>query len=150
MKLNFLNDEDLYKIANEVMKKNPQATLWDMFVYILTCQCSVDPSILWILSDLPIIELVAKGYNLQYISDFLMVNKATVEKICETWNLFLFEHTLDFDPVEVYAEDMTFEDLQRKLRPVLAIMPNAKTLQESLSNAQKYHNIRKFLDEQEL
>lgn len=145
----FLEGYDLSELAEKVYRDNPKATLWDVLVKLLTLKSGVEPIVIWILSDWPIIELVAKGYDRQYIADFLEISPKTIGAVCRTWGLVPFAEILDFDPTSVYVEDMTVDDLQKKLEPVLAIMPPLEILEDCIINVQKYLKIKQFLNDWE-
>ena len=145
----FLDGYDLDELAEKVYRDNPKATLWDVLVRLLALRSGVEPVVIWILSDWPIIELVAKGYGRQYIADFLEISPKVVGATCRIWGLVPFTDTLDFDPLDVYVEGMTIGDLQKKLEPVLATMPPLEILEEGIINVCKYLQIKQFLNERE-
>lgn len=109
----------------------------------------MEPYKLWILSDLPVIEKLAEGYDIDYISDYLDVPIQEVEATCKTWGLFLLRETLDFSPRLVYNRGMEFETFRAKLEPVQVMLPERRVLKGVYENVRKYYDIIEFLDEEE-
>jgi len=144
-----LNSESLNKIADEVYKNNKKATLWDVLVMVLAKQGNVEPFIIWILSDLSVIELVARGHSMNYIANFLEMPSKEVASTCKTWGMRGFKQTLDFDPVMVYNEGMTVDEFRAKLSPTVAIMPSDEILEDAIINVEKHRSINKLLKEWE-
>lgn len=144
-----LNSESLNKIAEEVYKHNKKATLWDVLVMVLSKQGNVEPFIIWILSDLSVVELVARGHSVNYIANFLEMPSKEVIATCNTWGMVGFKQTLDFDPVVVYNEGMTVIGFKAKLSPIVAIMPSDEMLEDAIINVEKYRSINKLLKEWE-
>lgn len=144
-----LNSESLNKIADEVYQNNKKATLWDVLVMVLAKQGNVEPFIIWILSDLPVIELIAKGHSVNYVANFLEMPSREVTSTCRTWGMRGSKQTLDFDPVMVYNEDMTVDEFRAKLSPTLAVMPSDEILEDAIINVEKYRSISKLLKEWE-
>ena len=141
-----LNNESLNKIAEEVYQRNKKATLWDIFVAILAKKGNVEPFVIWILSDLPVMGLVARGHSVNYIANFLEMPSREVASTCKVWGMAGFKQTLDFDPTMVYNERMTVAEFKTKLSPILAIMPSDETLEDAIINVEKYRSICKLLD----
>jgi len=143
------NDADINRIANKVYARDRYATVWDVFVAMLSEKGNIEPFIIWILSDFPTIELVAKGYSIDYIANFLEMPIKEVEATCKTWGIRGFKVTLDFDPTSVYNKDMTIAEFKSKLEPVLAIVPSEETLEDIVLNVEKYWSVVELLEEWE-
>lgn len=146
---NFLDTTNVEDIAGEVYKKNPDATLWDIIVAILSDKGNVQPYIIWMLSDFPVIELVARGMSVSYIQDLLQMERKDIIGTCKTWGITPQKETLDFDPIRVYTAGMGEAGLRAKLNSVLAIMPTDEVLKCSIINVEKYLAIKDLLDKWE-
>jgi hypothetical protein len=144
-----LNNKSLSKIAEEIYQKNKKATLWDVLVIVLSKHGNVEPFIIWILSDLPVMELTAKGHSVNYIASFLEMPSREVVSTCKTWGMRCFKQTLDFDPTLVYNDGMTVEAFAAKLEPVISVMPSNEILEDAIINVEKYRSIIKLLKEWE-
>ncbi len=144
-----LSSKSLNKIADEVYRHNKKATLWDVLVRVLAKQGNVEPFIIWILSDLPVIELVAKGHSVNYVANFLEMPSREVTATCKTWGMSGSKQTLDFDPVMMYNEGMTVDEFRAKLSPTMAVMPSDEILEDAIINVEKYRSISKLLKEWE-
>jgi hypothetical protein len=142
-----LNDEELNLVAEKVYAKNKKATLWDVLVQVLAEKGNVEPFVIWILSDLPVLEAVAKGHSLDYIASFLDMPHREVIATCNVWGVQCFRQTLDFDPTLVYNVDMTMEEFQVKLDPILPSMPATEVLEDAIINVEKYRSVKELLEE---
>lgn len=142
-----LNDDDLNLVAEKVYTKNKKATLWDVLVEVLAEKGNMEPFVIWILSDLPVLEAVAKGHSLSYIASFLEMPQREVIATCNVWGIQCFRHTLDFDPTLVYNDGMTMEEFQVKLDPILPSMPATEVLEDAIINVEKYRRVRELLEE---
>ncbi len=144
---NFLGDINLDELVEEIYHRNPKATLWDVVVAVLSKKGNIEPYVIWILSDLPVIEMTAKGYPVDYISDFLQMNRKEVLTTCDTWGIIASAETLDFDPSQVYKSGMTVQELEDKLKPILPRLPSQETLENVILNMEKYLSVQELLDE---
>ena len=146
---NFLDTTNLEDIAGKVIKENPNATLWDIIVALLSHKSNVQSYIIWMLSDFPVIELVARGMNVGYIQDFLQMERKDILGTCKTWGLTPQKETLDFDPIQVYTVGMGEAGLRAKLDPILVPMPTEEVLKSVIINIEKYLAIKDLLDKWE-
>lgn len=146
---NFLDTTNLEDITDKIYKENPDATLWDIIVAILSLKGNVQSYLIWMLSDLPVVELVARGMNVGYIQDFLQMERKDILGTCKTWGLVPQKETLDFDPIQVYTVGMGEAGLRAKLDPVLVPMPTDEALKSAIINVEKYLAIRDLLDKWE-
>lgn len=142
----FLNSKSLNKIAEEIYKNNKKATLWDVLVAVLSKKGNIEPFVIWILSDLPVMGLVARGHSINYIANFLEIPSKEVISTCKVWGMIGFKQTLDFDPMMMYNEGMTVDEFRVRLSPILTTMPSDETLEDSIINVEKYRSICKLLD----
>lgn len=99
-----INNNELLKIADVLYDKNKNATLWDVIVMYLSNKGNIEPCILWILSDLQVLELIARGYSVQDISEELSMSKSSIKSISEVWGMSVPEYTLSYDPLSYYSE----------------------------------------------
>ena len=144
---NFLGDFNLDDLVEYIYHINPNATLWYVVVALLSKKGNIEPYVIWILSDLPVIEMTAKGYPVDYISDFLQMNRKEVLTTCDTWGIIASVETLDFDPSQVYKSGMTVQELEDKLKPILPRLPSQETLENVILNMEKYLSVQELLDE---
>lgn len=147
MENNFLGDINVDELVESIYQKNPKATLWDVIVAVLAEKGNIEPYVIWILSDLPVIEMTAKGYPVDYIAEFLEVHRKEVLTTCNTWGIIPNTDTLDFDPTQVYRSGMTVQELEGKLRPVLSKPLSQEALENIILNMEKYLSVKELLDE---
>lgn len=140
-------DDSINLIAEGVYKNNKKATLWDVLVQVLAQKGNVEPFVIWILSDLPVLEAVAKGHSVDYISSFLDMPHREIIATCNVWGIRCFRHTLDFDPTLVYTDGMTMGEFMTKLDPILPSMPAQEILEDAIINVEKYRRVTELLEE---
>lgn len=143
----FLDDIDISEIADKVTSRNKKATLWDLLVEIFAKKGKVESFVIWILSDLPVIELTAKGHGVQYIADFLEMPLKEVLTTCKVWGIIPNKETLDFDPYETYVRGMSPDDFRERLKPFLSVLPPYEIFEDLIINVEKYIRIKELLDE---
>lgn len=140
---------NLDELASKIFQNNSKATLWDVFVELLSTSANIDPYRIWIMSDYPILELIATGMDIGYIADFLEIPKQEVIATCKIWGLTIPNETLDFNPLLVYNEGMTVDEVYEKIEPVLHTPLDKRTLDGIMVSVDKFREVRKMLDEWE-
>lgn len=147
MAKDFLGELNLDDLVEEVYRSNPKYTLWDVIVAVLSKRGNIEPYVIWILSDLPVIEMTATGLSLSYISEFLEMHEKEVASTCKTWGIIPNKETLDFDPIKVYNVGMGVAEMKAKLSPVVARLPLEETLENVIINVDKYLRVKELLEE---
>ncbi len=145
---NFLGEVNLDELVEEIYRNNPKATLWDVIVSVLAKKGNIEPYVIWMLSDFPVIEMTAMGLSLSYISEFLEVHEKEIASTCKTWGIIPNKETLDFDPIKVYNEGMGVGEMQAKLDLVLPNLPSVEALENAIINVDKYLRVKELLEEQ--
>jgi hypothetical protein len=143
----FLGEINLDDLVEEVYRTNPKATLWDVIVAVLAKRGNIEPYIIWILSDLPVIEMTAMGMSISYISEFLEMHEKEMVNTCKTWGIIPNKDTLDFDPIKVYNEGMGVAEMKAKLAPVVTYLPSDEALENVIINVDKYLRVKELLEE---
>jgi hypothetical protein len=147
--MNELESIDLKGIANKVYSENPKATIWNILVELLSRGEDREKYRIWILSELPIIESVARGYSGRLIQEIYNLSLRSFEKLCNYWKLEPVEEVLDFDPLEVYTEEMTPFDLEMKVSPFVIETPSIEEIEKCINNIKIYKEIIEYLNELE-
>lgn len=145
----FLTKANITDMAEKIYKADKNSTLWDLVAHAIAESANIKPYIIWILSDFPVIEAIARGYGLDYVRDSLDIKRQDIVSTCRVWGLFYWTETLDFDPLLSYNSGMTVEEYKESLRPVLATMPSDDTIKNAINNVEKYRSIKELLDEWE-
>lgn len=140
---------NLDELASDIFRKNHKATIWDVFVELLSTSANIDPYRIWIMSDYPILEMIAKGMEIGYIAEFLEIPIQEVVATCRIWGLTPIKETLDFDPLLVYNEGMTIDELKEKINPILYRPLDDRILYGIIENVDKFREVTKMLDEWE-
>ncbi|KKN45705.1 hypothetical protein LCGC14_0680230 [marine sediment metagenome] len=144
---NRLDRLDFYSMAEKVYDRNPEATIWEMLVEIISDGDRLKASRVWILSDLPILESIARGFDSIWIKGKYQLSKQSLDSICNLWRMTLIQGTVDFDPLEVYVDGMTSSQMMDKIRWTGIWMPTSDELDICISNVEKYKLIIKYLEE---
>ncbi len=147
MDKDFLGDINLDDLVEKVYRNNPQSTLWDVIVAVLAKKGNIEPFIIWVLSDLPVIEMTARGMSLSYIAEFIEVHEKEIASICKTWGIIPNKETLDFDPIKVYNDGMSVGEMQARLDPVLTYVPSIELLENVIINVDKFLRVKELLEE---
>ncbi len=141
--------ENLNDIADKVYAANPEATIWDILVEIFSEGKNKDKYRIQILSELPVVEAVARGYNFQWIRDAYDMGYRTIGKICKHWGLEPLRDISDFDPLKIYTEGMTAEQLKTTLIPIIHMLPSMDDLKICINNIEIYKDIVEYLNDLE-
>jgi len=142
----FLGRINVEETAEEVLSKDRNATLWDLIVKALSNSANIRPYIIWILSDLQIIESIARGHSADYIAESFGMKKHEVFAVCRTWGMYYWKETLDFDPLASYVKGEEFLSYKDRLKPILAQMPSDYIIENAISNVEKYWAVKEILD----
>jgi len=145
-----VQDELSTKILNrwsELYSKNIGATMWDAFVDLVKDKSSIH--MLYTKSDLPIIELIVSGLSASSISSLVFIPSSEIYATARTWGLAVQETTLDFNPLMVYNAGMTAMELMENVNDILPIEINIITATKIIHNIEKFHDIKKFLEDED-
>jgi len=141
-----MNDDVLDQIdsiAKKMSKDGKNITIWDVLVEFFSESSNLHKSYFWIISDLPIIEGIVKGYGIDYISNKFNVSISYIKKLSRIWGLYVFDETLDFDPLSVKGYSNAY-DLKRH---VVSFMDYSDDIFEKcINNVKKYKDIIAYLD----
>ncbi len=148
MKVRVINDS-LDHIAKKVYANNKDATSWDVIVAYLSEKGNIEPSILWILSDLQILLMIARGYEAGYIAQSLDVLYSDIRKTARVWGMSCMDSTLDFNPLTIYEPGMMAQDLRFKLEDILITVPETSILEKCISNVEQYLSVKDLLEKWE-
>lgn len=134
----------------EILRNNPDATIWDILVEILSKGNLEEKYKIWILSDIETLELVARGHSIYYIAEYLSLSTQEINAKCRIWGMVPLDDTSDFDPVEMYSPFMEFLDYSVSLEPFRESMHiTDEQLRLSYENAKRYITIKELLDQWE-
>jgi hypothetical protein len=142
-------DKELNEIATRIYNLNEDATLWDVIVAYLSAKGNIEPCVIWILSDIQLLEMLARGYEVGYISQYLNISPYEIRRVAKIWGMYCMDSTLDFDPLVIYKEGMTVQDMKLKLNGVTTFCPEIFSLEKCFNNVEKYINIKNLLDKWE-
>ena len=146
---NKLHFENLKDIVDKVYAKNPEATIWDILVELFSDGENKGKYKIQILSELPVVEAVARGYNFRWIQDAYDMSYVTVRRICNHWGLEPLKEILDFDPLKIYTDGMVADQLKIAIIPVIHTLPSVDDLETCINNIKIYKDIVEYLNDLE-
>ncbi len=146
---NKLHFENLKDIVDKVYVKNPEATIWDILVELFSDGENKGKYKIQILSELPVVEAVARGYNSRWIQDAYDMGYVTVRRIYNHWGLKPLKEISDFDPLKIYTDGMTAEQLKIALVPIIQVLPSKNDLKTCINNIKIYKDIVEYLNDLE-
>lgn len=150
------NKEELNKLkakflakADELMEKYPNKTFtsWEIIAKVLSESSGEDVYYLTLKADLDVIRLIAEGLSVSGIANRLSVRSIYVYSVAKTWGLVVMESTLDFNPLLIYKQGMSAEELEVYINEILPIPVTHKGAIDIINNIEKYYDFVKCLEE---
>lgn len=126
----------------EMVKK---LSVWDVVIATLD---PAKPYLLTLMADLELLKKVVEGMSVSTVAKFFAIPSRTVIEVCNLWGIVPLEETLDFNPLIVYNDSMSADQMWVEMNEILAIpisLEDAKTIVE---NIHKYYDLLDFLREE--
>lgn len=135
--------------SDELAKKYPDKkfTAWDIISKVLSESSGYDVHFLTLKADLDVIKLIAEGLSVSSIANRLSVPSKYVYDVAKIWGLVIMDSTLDFNPLLVYKEGMTAQELMFYMNDIVPVELDLKTAKDIISNIDKLYDFTKFLEE---
>lgn len=124
---------DAYNRLHELYP-NKYITLWDCFVSLTDCP----RYLLTLRADLPIIQLIARGFSVRSIHELANMPSKAITDIAFTWGMVPLKETLDFNPLWVYNDTMTAEQMAEHMKDILAIPVTLSVYKCIIKNIERY------------
>lgn len=150
------NKEELNKLkakflakADELAEKYPNKvfTSWEVIAKVLSESSGEDVYYLTLKADLDVIRLIAEGLSVSGIANRLSVRSIYVYSVAKTWGLNVMESTLDFNPLLIYKQGMSAEELEMYINEILPIPVTHIGARDIINNIEKYYDFVKCLEE---
>jgi len=150
------NKEDLNKFkaiflakADELTERYPHKTFtsWEIIAKVLSEKSGYDVYYLTLKADLDVIRLIAEGLSISSIANRLSVKSMYVYTVAKTWGLSVLDSTLDFNPLLIYKEGMSAEELEMYINEILPIPITPKGARDIINNIEKYYDFVEILEE---
>ena len=122
-------------------------TLWDVALSLFSKH--VEIYVLVLKADINIIEKIAQGLSVYSISNTLSVPSKHVMEVASTWGLRLVEQTVDFNPLLIYNEGMSPEEMLLHMNDILALPIDLDIADTLVYNIERFHTLDEFLKEEE-
>jgi hypothetical protein len=135
--------------ADEMAEKYPHKTFtsWEIIANVLSESSGYDVYYLTLKADLDVIRLIAEGLSMSSIANRLSVKSMYVYTVAKTWGLDVMETTLDFNPLLIYKEGMSAEELEMYINEILPIPITPMGAQNIVNNIEKYYDFIEILKE---
>lgn len=148
--LNKLREACLNK-ASELEEKYPNKKFssWDIIANVLSESSGYPVHFLTLKADLEVIKLIAEGLSSSSIANRLSISSQHIYNVAKTWGLDIFDATLDFNPMFVYRDGMSSEELMILINDILPIPVTATGAKMIVNNIEKYYDLIDFLEEYE-
>jgi hypothetical protein len=150
------NKEELNKFkvvflskADELLEKYPEKsfTSWEIIAKVLSESSGTDVHYLTLKADLDVIKLVAEGLSVSSISNRLSVSSLYVYSVAKTWRMSILDSTLDFNPLLIYKDGMSPEELGVYINEILPTPITSTGEKAIVNNIEKYYSFIEFLEE---
>jgi len=150
------NKEELNKFkvvflskADELLEKYPEKsfTSWEIISKVLSESSGYDVHYLTLKADLDVIKLIAEGLSASSISNRLSVSSLYVYSVAKTWGMSILDSTLDFNPLLIYKNGMSSEELGAYINEILPIPITSTGEKAIVNNIEKYYSFIEFLEE---
>jgi hypothetical protein len=150
------NKEELNKFkvvflskADELLEKYPEKsfTSWEIIAKVLSESSGTDVHYLTLKADLDVIKLIAEGLSASSISNRLSVSSLYVYSVAKTWGMSILDSTLDFNPLLIYKDGMSPEELGAYINEILPTPITTTGEKAIVNNIEKYYSFIEFLEE---
>jgi len=150
------NKEELNKFksvflskADELLERYPEKsfTSWEIIAKVLSESSGTDVHYLTLKADLDVIKLIAEGLSASSISNRLSVSSLYVYSVAKTWGMSILDSTLDFNPLLIYKNGMSSEELGAYINEILPIPITSTGEKAIVNNIEKYYSFIEFLEE---
>ena len=135
--------------ADEMLDKYPNKTFtsWEIVAKVLSESSGYDVHYLTLKADLDVIKLIAEGLSASSISNRLSVSSLYVYAVAKTWEMYILDSTIDFNPLLIHQDGISAEDLMVYINEILPLPITLKGAKDIVINIEKYYDFVKFLEE---
>lgn len=137
------------KKADELADKYPQKTFtsWDIISAVLSESSGYDTYFLTMKADIDIVRLIAEGLSASGIANRLSIPSQQVYEVAKLWGMDVLDSSLDFNPMFIYHDGMTIQELENTLYEILPIPITHQGAKVIINNLERYYDLLKFLKE---
>lgn len=135
--------------ADELKSKYPDRkfTVWDIISMVLSEHSGYEVSFLTLKADLDIIKLIAEGLSASGIANRLSIPSQRVYEVARIWGMDIFDSSLDFNPMFIYATGMSSDDLMYHMNDILAVPITPYGAKCIVNNIERYYDLLKYIEE---
>ncbi len=135
--------------VDEMTEKYPDKkfTVWEVVAKVLSEASGYDVYYLTLKADLEVIKLIAEGLSASSIANRLSIPSQYIYDVANIWGMFVLDYSLDFNPMYVYRDDMTAQELSVDINDVLAVPITENIAKNIVNNIDKYYEFINFLEE---
>jgi hypothetical protein len=137
--------------ADELSGKYPTKDFssWDVIANVLSETSGYPVYFFTLMADLDVIKLIAEGLSASSIANRLSISSQSIYSIANTWGLNVLDYTLDFNPMYIYQENMSANDVCIAINDILPIPITINDAKIIINNIEKYYELRDFMEELE-
>jgi hypothetical protein len=137
------------KKADELAEKYPNKRFssWDIISKVLSESSGYDIYLITLKADIGVLKLIAEGLSASSIANRLSIPSQIVYEIANTWGMVILDFSLDFNPMYVYEDGMTFVELSTSINDILSVPIATEAAKNIINNINKYYDFVEFLKE---
>jgi predicted metallopeptidase len=152
------NKEDLNKLKDACLKKSNELSdkyptkkfsTWDIVAKVLAESSGYPVYFFTLKADMEVIKLIAEGLSASSIANRLSISSQHIYNVAKIWGLDVLDSTLDFNPIYVYHDGMTVQELESAINEILPIPITPIGAKRIINNIEKFYDLEKFLEELE-
>jgi len=122
---------------------------WDIIANVLSESSGYPVYFFTLKADLDVVELIAEGLSASSIANRLSIPSQHVYNVAKIWGLDIMDSTLDFNPMYIYKDDMSAQDMMCGINEILSIPITLHGAKCIVNNIERYYDLRDFLEEYE-
>lgn len=137
------------KKSDELVEKYPDKRFssWDIISRVLSESSGYDIHLLTLRADLDVLKLIAEGLSASSIANRLSIPSQCVYDVANTWGMCILDSSLDFNPMYMYHDGMSKDEMLLNINDVLSIPITPHGAECIVNNIEKYYDFINFLEE---
>jgi len=122
-------------------------TVWDVFLHLVK-GLPVETYLLYLEADFPILQRVAQGRSSFSIASELFITSKDVYSTAKLWGMSVPVATVDFNPLSVYRNGITFDSFRMLVADLSAVRISDVELNNIFNNVVTFKNLENFLEDE--
>lgn len=156
MKNKRASKEELNKLKQLCLEKaddlaikypNKKFSSWDIISKVLSESSGCDIYLITLKADIDVLKLIAEGLSASSIANRLSIPSQIVYEVSNTWGMNILDSSLDFNPMYVYHEGMSTDEMMVSINDVLSLPITPTGAKHIVNNIERYYDLLNFLEE---